>query len=308
MELILDDHPSSVAPEISTSTAETCLPSPQQTSWCKSLNSRRDSAHVLPLQPHKVSWNVARYPSTLAHSDLQHISTPVIPIASLPQIRASSPISITKENGCLMPQLMEVGDDVLLLNEVQASLTEMPELPTSNSSSFSKALYKIVSQVGEGSFGKVYKAWNTLTGKHVALKHICIESEWDNFPVTAMWEIKLLQSLWQEIVRLFEMMVYNGESQVDIVLNHTEAVLTSGAVYIVFEYMDHDLTGVLSQSQFTFSDALLILSHPCQECQLLLPDCSGYAENALRLCQRRRPTPMSTSGPHQVLYWDLDCP
>jgi len=30
-----------------------------------------------------------------------------------------------------------------------------------------------------------------------------------------------------------------------------------GAVYMVFQYMDHDLTGVLSQTQFTFSDAQL---------------------------------------------------
>jgi serine/threonine protein kinase len=42
-----------------------------------------------------------------------------------------------------------------------------------------------------------------------------------------------------------------------MILSHTEAVSTSGAVYMVFEYMDHDLTGVLSQSQFTFSDAHL---------------------------------------------------
>jgi len=30
-----------------------------------------------------------------------------------------------------------------------------------------------------------------------------------------------------------------------------------GSVFMVFEYMDHDLTGILSQSQFTFSDAHL---------------------------------------------------
>ena len=54
MELILDDHPSSVALEISTPTAETHSPSPQQTSWHKSHDSRRDSAHVLLLWPHKV--------------------------------------------------------------------------------------------------------------------------------------------------------------------------------------------------------------------------------------------------------------
>jgi CTD kinase subunit alpha len=40
-----------------------------------------------------------------------------------------------------------------------------------------------------------------------------MESERDGFPVTAMREIKLLQSLrHQNIVRLYEMMVSNGRS------------------------------------------------------------------------------------------------
>lgn len=103
-----------------------------------------------------------------------------------------------------------------------------------------KDLYKIISQVGEGTFGQVYKARNTITGTHAALKRIRMESERDGFPVTAMREIKLLQSLRHEnVVRLYEMMV------------------SKGSVYMVFEYMDHDLTGVLSQNQFTFSDAHL---------------------------------------------------
>jgi hypothetical protein len=44
-----------------------------------------------------------------------------------------------------------------------------------------------------------------------------------------------------------------------MISTHTEAVPASGAVYMVFEHMDpgHDLTGVLSQSQFTSSDAHL---------------------------------------------------
>lgn len=72
-------------------------------------------------------------------------------------------------------------------------------------------LYAIVSQVGEGTFGKVYKAKNTSTGKFVALKRIRMEAERDGFPVTAMREIKLLQSLRHDnVVRLYEMMVSNG--------------------------------------------------------------------------------------------------
>lgn len=72
-------------------------------------------------------------------------------------------------------------------------------------------LYAIISQVGEGTFGKVYKARNTVTRVYVALKRIRMESERDGFPVTAMREIKLLQSLRHpNIVRLYEMMVSNG--------------------------------------------------------------------------------------------------
>ncbi|KAF8655275.1 hypothetical protein AX16_003175 [Volvariella volvacea WC 439] len=103
-----------------------------------------------------------------------------------------------------------------------------------------KELYQILTQVGEGTFGKVYKAQNTVTKIHVALKRIRMESEKDGFPVTAMREIKLLQSLRHaNIVRLYEMMVSNG------------------SVFMVFEYMDHDLTGVLSQTQFSFTEAHL---------------------------------------------------
>jgi CTD kinase subunit alpha len=48
---------------------------------------------------------------------------------------------------------------------------------------------------------------------YVALKRIRMESERDGFPVTAMREIKLLQSLRHDnIVRLYEMMVSNGTS------------------------------------------------------------------------------------------------
>lgn len=104
----------------------------------------------------------------------------------------------------------------------------------------SDQLYSIMNQVGEGTFGKVYKAQSTVSGVYVALKRIRMETERDGFPVTAMREIKLLQSLSHEnIVRLYEMMVSNGN------------------VYMVFQYMDHDLTGVLSQTQFSFTNAHL---------------------------------------------------
>lgn len=101
-------------------------------------------------------------------------------------------------------------------------------------------LYQLVSQVGEGTFGKVYKAKNVVTGTLVALKRIKVEAEKDGFPVTALREIKLLQSL----------------SHPNIIFLH-EMMVSKGNVYMVFDYMEHDLTGILSQTQFTFEPAHL---------------------------------------------------
>lgn len=216
MDLALDDGPSSAALGMSITTTETPhLSSPQQTSWRNSHGPRKDDAHVLPHRPHEAPVESgARHSSASSHSNPRHFSTTVIPTTNPPQVRASPPLSITKESGRLTPQPMEISDDVLPSIESQVSPPETAEITTGNSSaSTGTELYKIVSQVGEGTFGKVYKARNTLTGKHVALKRIRMESERDGFPVTAMREIKLLQSLRHEnIVRLFEMMVSNGES------------------------------------------------------------------------------------------------
>jgi hypothetical protein len=72
--------------------------------------------------------------------------------------------------------------------------------------------YERLACVGEGTYGKVYKARNVETGEFVALKRIRMEGEKDGFPVTAMREIKLLQSLRQEnVLRLIEIMVSKGE-------------------------------------------------------------------------------------------------
>ena len=118
--------------------------------------------------------------------------------------------------------------------------------------------FSIMTQVGEGTFGKVYKARNNTTNAIVALKRVRMESERDGFPVTAMREIKLLQSLRHDnVVRLHEMMVSNGVFRYWSHIHLADARMKPGSVYMVFQYMDHDLTGVLSQTQFTFNDAQL---------------------------------------------------
>lgn len=73
--------------------------------------------------------------------------------------------------------------------------------------------YEKVTQVGEGTYGKVYKARNGQGLGLVALKRIRLEGEKEGFPVTSMREIKLLQGLNHDnVIRLHEMMVSQGES------------------------------------------------------------------------------------------------
>ena len=89
------------------------------------------------------------------------------------------------------------------------------------------------SVVGSGTYGKVFKAIHVYTKDLAALKKIRMDGEKDGFPVTAVREIKLLQSLKHEnIVSLQEVMVEHNDC------------------FMVFEYLSHDLTGLLNHPTF----------------------------------------------------------
>lgn len=110
--------------------------------------------------------------------------------------------------------------------------------------------YERLAQVGEGTYGKVYKARSNADGALVALKRIRMEQEKDGFPITSMREIKLLQALnHPNVVCLREMMVSKGEFECANGTNHP------GSVYMVLEYMNHDLTGILSHPEVSLSPA-----------------------------------------------------
>jgi CTD kinase subunit alpha len=94
------------------------------------------------------------------------------------------------------------------------------------------------SVVGSGTYGKVFKAIHVYTKDLVALKKIRMEGERDGFPVTAVREIKLLQSLKHaNIVDLQEVMVEKNDC------------------FMVFEYLSHDLTGLLNHPSFKLEPA-----------------------------------------------------
>ncbi|KAH7856038.1 hypothetical protein Vadar_031932 [Vaccinium darrowii] len=92
--------------------------------------------------------------------------------------------------------------------------------------------YEKLEKVGEGTYGKVYKAKDKETGQLVALKKTKLEMDQEGVPQTALREVSLLQMLSQSlyIVRLFCV------ERVDSKKEHGKPLL-----YLVFEYIETDL-------------------------------------------------------------------
>eukprot|EP01128_Nolandella_sp_AFSM9_P003286 TRINITY_DN139_c1_g6_i2.p1 TRINITY_DN139_c1_g6~~TRINITY_DN139_c1_g6_i2.p1 ORF type:complete len:558 (+),score=129.46 TRINITY_DN139_c1_g6_i2:35-1675(+) len=106
----------------------------------------------------------------------------------------------------------------------------------------SEDVYEKIEMVGKGTFGKVYKAREKATKEYVAMKMIRMENEVEGFPITAIREIKILKELnHPQIVDLKE--IVTGEDD--------EPGMTQ-SIYLVFEFMDHDLAGLLDSSAKNF--------------------------------------------------------
>jgi serine/threonine protein kinase len=118
------------------------------------------------------------------------------------------------------------------------------QVPLSQWSCRNADIYKKVDQVGEGSFGKVYKAElldesSPNNHKIYALKKILMYNEKEGFPITALREIMILKRLnHKNILSLLEIVTKKEKNK-------------TGIVYLVFEYMEHDISG-LSNMKINF--------------------------------------------------------
>nr|KAJ3419253.1 serine/threonine protein kinase, CMGC, CDC2/CDK sub [Polyrhizophydium stewartii] len=104
--------------------------------------------------------------------------------------------------------------------------------------------YEIQKKIGEGTFGEVTIGRHKSTGDVVALKKILVHNEREGIPITALREIKILKALSHEnIISLREIAYKAGD----------RPRRERGTVYMVFPYMDHDLTGLLENPQVRFT-------------------------------------------------------
>ncbi|CAF3055352.1 unnamed protein product [Rotaria socialis] len=98
-------------------------------------------------------------------------------------------------------------------------------------------MYEILTKIGEGTYGEVFKARDKQTGDLCALKKVRLENEKEGFPITAVREIQILRQLTHENIVNLKEIVMDARSISDI-RNDT-------SFYLVFEYCDHDLFGLL---------------------------------------------------------------
>ena len=91
---------------------------------------------------------------------------------------------------------------------------------------------------------QVWKARNIETKQIVAMKKILMQNEKEGFPITALREIKILRLLdHKNIVRLNKVVMSKGSN-----FNRSR-----GTVYMIFEYLAFDLTGLLDRKEVTLT-------------------------------------------------------
>jgi len=95
-------------------------------------------------------------------------------------------------------------------------------------------------KIGRGTYGHVFKA-KAPSGKAVAIKQVLAQV--DGFPITAIREIKMLRAFDHP----------NIISLLDVVSTSGETSRASAKIYLIFDYCDHDLTGLQADTSIYFS-------------------------------------------------------
>jgi len=155
-------------------------------------------------------------------------------------------------------------------NNEHADATQQVTMPERHWSLMTRTIahYERLEQIGEGTYGQVYKARCKDTNQIVAMKKIRVHhgKDW-GMPPTVIREIKILKRLKHpNLVRMMEVVSSKGvehldeedestdvrfqKKQKDRVVDAREGY--KGNLFLVLEYVSHDLTGLMDIAyQFT---------------------------------------------------------
>ncbi|WOL01384.1 hypothetical protein Cni_G10100 [Canna indica] len=145
------------------------------------------------------------------------------------------------------------GDSSYVDSRVRTSRPALPPQRCINMLQGSRSVdeFEKLNKINEGTYGVVYRAKDKKTGEIVALKKIKMKNESEGFPLTSLREIDILLSFHHPSI-----------------VNVNEVVVGSSldSIFMVMEYMEHDLKGLLETMKQPFSESEV----KCLMLQLLL--------------------------------------
>ena len=111
-----------------------------------------------------------------------------------------------------------------------------------------------------GTYGEVFKsvlksevqnakAKDPANCEQFALKKVRLENEKEGFPITAVREIKILRQLKHKNIINLKEIVTDKQDAIDFRKE-------KGSFYLVFEFMDHDLMGLLDSGLVVFTEQM----------------------------------------------------
>lgn len=206
-----------------------------------------------PISPVRVHTSALAINTTIQNASASALKRPLLKLPMPPMVPGSEDLSGDEDNLGSPQNTRNLSINSPASNKVKKRPTILSRRPSRNYASFRDwgercvDVFEMLDHIGEGTYGQVFKAKDRMTKEMVALKKVRLEHEKEGFPITAVREIKILRQLnHKNIVNLREIVT----DKQDVLEFRND----KGSFYLVFEYMDHDLMGLIESGMVEFTE------------------------------------------------------